>query len=78
MGTLDNPPQPYPGRDEVELEINEYCSALVANVKGARPELVLSQAWGVPTQQEWDGGTRQVSCFVGLYGNRTITGHLVP
>jgi hypothetical protein len=76
MGVLDNPAQPYPGQTELELAIGEYCNAVLAAVKAARPELVLVEAWGVPTQQEWDGGIRNLTCFIGLYGNRTITGHL--
>jgi molecular chaperone DnaK len=78
MGVLDNPAQPYPDEVELRLAIAEYCDAWLYAIRTARPDLVLVSNYGLPTQQEWDSGIRRLTCFVGLYGNRLMTGHFVP
>jgi hypothetical protein len=79
MGVLDKPPQPYPGADELSLEIGEYCNAIHSDVFPVRPELYLTSLVSFPTQQEWDRGIYRLTCFLGpAFGSRTTTGHLLP
>jgi actin-like ATPase involved in cell morphogenesis len=80
MGILDKPPgYPYPGTEELRLEIGEYCYAIHSDVFPVRPELYLTYQLSYPTQLEWDRGIYRLTCYLGpAFGSRTTTGHLLP
>jgi hypothetical protein len=81
MGALNKPEQPYPGADELGLDIGEYCGALLEYYYDFRGELRLGGWVGYPTQQEWDRGVRRLTCFLGPGApnpSSTFTGRIAP
>ncbi|GMA28802.1 septum formation family protein [Arenivirga flava] len=69
---------PYPGSDALAGEVNVRCGASVSlEAAGAYDDIVLEGSYA-PTEQAWQDGENDYSCFARRSGGEPIEGSLTP
>ena len=76
VGVLAQASGPYPGTDPLVAAAADWCDQVKSFVNSFRPDLTLSSAIGVPTQQEWDRGVQELGCFLGRADGAPLTGRI--